>query len=665
MRAESRSHVDASGRLTRPALRGPLGAVICDVCGRDNADNLTFCQDCGRRLRQQRGVAPTPPNGMPQVELPAAMAPPAAPPPPTLDSTSATSRDSSPSGPPSAGRRPRPSAPLFSFSNVEPAEHAGGGQAPARPAAAALPPPPPAAARPAVAPSRPQPAPPRPASANASAPAGPSATRPPAICAECRTANPPEYRFCVTCGTALRRPASDKPAAAVPAAPVPGAPPPLPAAPRPAPAAPPTPAPAPRPEPAPPFEGEKIIGAPVVDIASSGAVPAKTITCGRCQGQSVAGTRFCKYCGASLGAVAAHPAAGARAGGDGGHASSGDHRGGDHAASEDHGSNGHRAPQAASPRPQLETDPLAHLADPPPPPAVARAEPPRRAEPVGRVPLGPIGRPGVPAGHSPMKSPAISAVREMEPGMRADVSELAGSPIPAEPLALPLPPRAAPARWKGGRLVVIVEDGSEGRSFSLAEGQLDVGRTDGDIILEDDAYVSPRHARLRRLAGDGSWILRDLDSTNHVYLRLRKQHPLKDGDLLLLGLEVLQFQTVSDGERGLGHAIQHGTFLFGSPATPRRARLCQRTVEGVIRDVYHVFRDETVIGREVGDIVFTADPFLSRRHAAIRRNPVTMEFSLVDLDSSNGTYVAIRGEVAITDGDYLRIGQHLFRVDLG
>jgi pSer/pThr/pTyr-binding forkhead associated (FHA) protein len=230
--------------------------------------------------------------------------------------------------------------------------------------------------------------------------------------------------------------------------------------------------------------------------------------------------------------------------------------------------------------------------------------------------------------------------------------------------------------------VVIVEDGSEGRSFSLAEGQLDIGRTDGDIVLEDDPYVSPRHARLRRTAQEGgpgappegagshrgppgTWILRDLDSTNHVYLRLRKPHTLKDGDLLLLGLEVLQFQTVSDGERGLGHAIQHGTFLFGSPATPRRARLCQRTVEGVIRDVYHLFRDETIIGRELGDIVFTADPFLSRRHASIRRNPVNSEFSLVDLDSSNGTYVAIRGETAIGDGDFLRIGQHLFRVDLG
>jgi pSer/pThr/pTyr-binding forkhead associated (FHA) protein len=159
-------------------------------------------------------------------------------------------------------------------------------------------------------------------------------------------------------------------------------------------------------------------------------------------------------------------------------------------------------------------------------------------------------------------------------------------------------------------------------------------------------------------------VLRDLDSTNGVYVQIRKPHLLQDGDLLLLGLEVLQFQTVNHAERGLGHASQHGTLLFGSPLASRRARLCQRTVEGVTRDVYHLFRDETVIGREVGDIVFTADPFLSRRHAAIRRNALTGDFSLVDLDSSNGTFLAIRGDVSLVHGDLVRIGQQLFRLDL-
>ncbi len=213
-----------------------------------------------------------------------------------------------------------------------------------------------------------------------------------------------------------------------------------------------------------------------------------------------------------------------------------------------------------------------------------------------------------------------------------------------------------------GKLVVIAEDGTEGKVFPLEGTQVDIGRLEGDILLTEDYYVSPRHARLV-FQGD-KWFIRDLQSTNGVYRRLWEPHILRDGDLLLLGLEVLQFETVSDAERGLGHASQHGTLLFGSPSLTRRARLCQRTVEGIIRDVHHLFRDETVIGREVGDIVFTADPFLSRRHAAIRRSTMAGTFTLTDLDSSNGTFVSVRGDVPLNNGDYLRVGQHLFRVDL-
>jgi pSer/pThr/pTyr-binding forkhead associated (FHA) protein len=88
-------------------------------------------------------------------------------------------------------------------------------------------------------------------------------------------------------------------------------------------------------------------------------------------------------------------------------------------------------------------------------------------------------------------------------------------------------------------------------------------------------------------------------------------------------------------------------------------------VEGVTRDVYYPTREETVIGREVGDVVFTTDPFMSRRHAAIVRDPATNTFSLKDLGSSNGTYLAIRGERELIPGDHVRVGQHLFRLDFG
>jgi hypothetical protein len=143
---------------------------------------------------------------------------------------------------------------------------------------------------------------------------------------------------------------------------------------------------------------------------------------------------------------------------------------------------------------------------------------------------------------------------------------------------------------------------------------------------------------------------------------------LADQDLFLVGQQVLRFEVVKNAEEGFGVASENGTLLFGTPAAPRYARLSQRTVEGVSRDVFHVRKAETVIGREQGDIVFNDDPFLSRRHCAVRvqgsgAGPSARTFTLADLGSSNGTFLQVREEVRLRHGDHFRIGQQLFRFD--
>ncbi len=212
-----------------------------------------------------------------------------------------------------------------------------------------------------------------------------------------------------------------------------------------------------------------------------------------------------------------------------------------------------------------------------------------------------------------------------------------------------------------GRLVVIAQDGTPGRDYALVGDQTDVGREEGAIMLPNDPYVSPRHARITR-RGD-RFFARDLESVNGVYVRLRRPEALHHADLVLIGLEVLRFEVVSDAEKGLGPATERGTQVFGSPTSPRYARLCERTIEGTTRDVFYLSEKETVIGRESGNIVFTTDPFMSRRHAMISRESEG-RFTLQDLGSSNGTYLAIRSEVELESGDHLRIGQHLFRLDV-
>ncbi|MFT3928237.1 MAG: FHA domain-containing protein [Myxococcales bacterium] len=237
------------------------------------------------------------------------------------------------------------------------------------------------------------------------------------------------------------------------------------------------------------------------------------------------------------------------------------------------------------------------------------------------------------------------------------------SPATPQPFA---PPAPAPAAYASpaasvARLVMLLRDGSEGRTIPLNEGDADIGSREGEIIFGDDPYLSPRHARVSCRAG--AYTLRDLDSANGVYVRLRDVQDLHDRDMILLGQQVLRFELLLDGELPLGPAWQGGVLVFGTPEVSRFARLVQYTTEGVGRDVHYLFRDETVIGRENGDIVFTDDPFLSRRHAAIRIDHAGHRFTLHDLGSSNGTALRIRGEHVLRDGDQFRIGRHLFRFE--
>jgi pSer/pThr/pTyr-binding forkhead associated (FHA) protein len=261
-------------------------------------------------------------------------------------------------------------------------------------------------------------------------------------------------------------------------------------------------------------------------------------------------------------------------------------------------------------------------------------------------------------------------------GERGERGETVGSTIPIQPLA--------PFRY---RLVVVARDGGEGPTYPVGDST-DIGRTEGDIVISDDEYVSPRHARI--FLRGGAHYVRDLGSTNGVFVRIpfdghqghqgrrseevasakasHSEHPLADQDLFLVGQQVLRFEVVKHADEGFGVASENGTLLFGTPATPRYARITQRTVEGVVRDVFHVRKAEMVIGRESGDIVFTDDPFLSRRHAVLRVHGLDKPgglhtFGLEDLGSSNGTFLQIRDEVRLQQGTHFRIGQQLFRFD--
>ena len=540
-------------------------------------------------------------------------------------------------------------------------------------------------------------------------------------CRICATVNGPTLRYCTSCGSTLDAPQAQVGAAmatvgvprmveAGPAAPMPlqGAP----IAPSPASlaatalandhghgaawASPPAPAPAPAPQPMPAAPAHAPPAAPAAPIAPMRVVELGTAArvdspriCNRCRGVVDGAAQFCKFCGASLAESAAQPA----------------------------------ATPFASPGPSPVASPVAGpVASPglgpveavPPLAPHERLELPRTngfAHGAARPPTVPMQQPDPPTPFAAFPPPGMTPppapvqARGPAPGP-APAHDPAPAPVPV-PVPPPVPPSVARPVVRG-RLVVIAKSGADGPSYPIGDS-LDVGRTEGQIVVGEDPYLSPRHVRI---AWTGSkLVLRDLASTNGVYIRLvaardmnagstEKQAspagptedkvpgevavPLHDQDLILVGQQVLRFESAtagSQGDAGFGPATEHGTLLFGSPAAKRYARLSQRTVEGVTRDVYYVRKVETVLGRESGDVVFTEDPFLSRRHAAIRVLDASeprradagapaapaaaraTRFALVDLGSSNGSFLRIRGEIDLVAGDHFRVGQQLFRVD--
>lgn len=87
----------------------------------------------------------------------------------------------------------------------------------------------------------------------------------------------------------------------------------------------------------------------------------------------------------------------------------------------------------------------------------------------------------------------------------------------------------------------LLEGGAPGRVHVRGGPVLVIGRGGAGVSLGDDPSVAPAHAELR-LDPDGSVRLRDLGSATGTFVRLptRGEQPLRDGDVVRIGREVLR-----------------------------------------------------------------------------------------------------------------------------
>jgi pSer/pThr/pTyr-binding forkhead associated (FHA) protein len=209
-------------------------------------------------------------------------------------------------------------------------------------------------------------------------------------------------------------------------------------------------------------------------------------------------------------------------------------------------------------------------------------------------------------------------------------------------------------------LVLLNDGGSAQERFEHDGPEITVGRQSGDVHFPDDPFMSPLHARISR-APDQT-LVRDLGSRNGTWVFLEAPHRLVDGDLMLIGSQMIRF-------RRLGYPGPHApdadaTKRMGS-LTPSAdiASLTQLRSDGSARDVIQLSPGRDVlIGREHGDWTFPYDPSMSATHATVRSEDA--DFVLIDANSRNGVAVAVRGDVPVRHGSRILVGDKVLRVEL-
>jgi len=232
------------------------------------------------------------------------------------------------------------------------------------------------------------------------------------------------------------------------------------------------------------------------------------------------------------------------------------------------------------------------------------------------------------------------------------------------PLAQFLPVRAsAPPTTRPSHAITLVlldELGNVVQRFDRKTLDTTIGRQDGDVRFPDDSFMSPLHAKL-------SWeqdqlVVRDLGSRNGTWVFLEAPHRLADGDLLLIGAQVIRF-------RRLGYPGPHppdadATHRMGS-LTPSAdiASLTQLRSDGSLRDVVQLSPGRDIrVGRERGEWLFPYDPSMSAEHALIRSEDA--DFVVVDAGSRNGIALAARGDIPLQHNSRILVGDKLLRIEI-
>lgn len=233
--------------------------------------------------------------------------------------------------------------------------------------------------------------------------------------------------------------------------------------------------------------------------------------------------------------------------------------------------------------------------------------------------------------------------------------------------------------------VVYLREEASGRVFTLEWQPAVIGRPTNEAdhnltlavnvqSLPQGMTISRRHAQIT--LSEGRYFLESLAENNPVLLNgkdvpVNARRELKNGDKLTLGRNnvTFTFLTHKPGETGArtplpasvprqSSAAGHAPSPVPAPAHPVLV-VEQASQPANLGQRLELLNFPFLLGRDLSQLLGEAD--VSRRHAEIRFDPATAQFTVTDLGSTNGTFLesgAIPPNIpcALPRGSRLRLG---------
>jgi len=162
-----------------------------------------------------------------------------------------------------------------------------------------------------------------------------------------------------------------------------------------------------------------------------------------------------------------------------------------------------------------------------------------------------------------------------------------------------------------GRLVLILEDGTDGAVYDLAPERTVIGREGADICFPHDDFLALRHAEF--VFSGNQLVLTPLATTNGVFVQVSHEVELRNGDVFRIGQELLRFELLAE----------------------------------VIKAPFAGPDDAVRLGSPLHAVVMQRED----------------RYFLKDLGSSNGTYYRLSRAMPLRRGALVLAGQQLFRVE--